>query len=536
MARARVKISSTSITDTVVNAVWSGEFSFKIERDRVYHQHDMKGELVLTGADFNLINDLTNTCEKVTVIVEVYCGGEWVAYPWTGYFTKFDTKRDFGGIQYPQCRLEAKVRTDDLYDCIQREWDDDINIFSASSVIITKPFKGTYEILGTCQFCTGDPDPDACDDLGVSGAACLEYQGTNENGDCPSGQYMVVFAYHRIVGQGSPSVPPTYGTGWTHLTGDDWWRCPSDDEISVGVLKYGRRFDATLEYMVSQMGCGLTVRSHFFGINATHAAPPDNDAYTQAVAKYQNMTIHQKSDVKRADATNASFVPSTSSAVWKMRLKDLLNDLQIMYNVYWKIDGADLILEHISYFESTAGADYSETKMRLQLDYDADTPKREVFKWSDPDVSSNFRGFPIVYDCGNGDLQRQVKLFTTDLPFVRQESNQEAVSDENYVIIANEIIADEYIIIDNNSPHRFQVLHDKLHRHYRPFPTGTMNGEAATFLSTQKIQKQPSFTVGLCCDDTFDPTKYITTQLGNGSVREATRNLLKDRLELNLNY
>jgi len=541
LARARIKISSATITETVVSAIWTGEFEHKRERERVWHQHDMKGDLVLTGADFNLVNDLANTCERVAVTVEVLCNGVWTAYPWTGYFTKFDTKRDFGGITVPQCRMEVKVRTDDLYDCIQREWGEEINIYSATAVVQTKGLAGTYEILGTCQFCTGDPDPDPCDDLTVSDEACLEYQGINENAACPSGQYMVVFSYHRVVGVGTPTTPPPYGTGWTYLSGNNWWRCPSDDgEVQIGVLKYGRLFNPILEYMVAQTGCGLTVRSHFFNINATHAAPPSNAAYTYATANYQKMTLHQKSDVKRPDATNASFVPPTSSAVWKMKLKDLLEDLRIMFNVWWKIDGTDIIIEHISYFREFVGADYSDKPMKLQLDYDRDTPKKEVFKWSDSDVSGFFRGFPILYDCGEGIKEYQVKLFTTDLAFIREEANQEAIRDDGYVLICNEIINTEYIVIlENdipNGPLRFFNIHDKLYRHNRPFPSGTMNGEAVTFDSTEKIQKQPAFTVGMCCDDVFNPTDLITTLLGDGAVNHATRNLLKDRIEIELNY
>lgn len=536
MANARIKISSDSIVETVVDAIWSGEFTHKKERDRVWYSHEMKSALVLTGSDFHLINDLANACERVSVEVELFCGGEWVAYPWTGYFTKFDTSRDFGGIQFSQCRMEIKVRTDDTYDCIQREWEDDISIFSASAVIQTRPFKGTYEILGTCYFCSGTPDPTPCDDLGVSGVACLEYSSSNLSDDCPSGQYQVIFTYHRVIGVGTPSTPPTYGTGWTYLSGSNWWRCPDEDEIAIGVLKYGRRFDDTLEYLVAQTGCGLTVRSHFFGINATHAAAPSNDAYTYATANYQNMTIHQKSDVKRPDATNASFVPPTSSAVWKMRLKDLLEDLRIIFNVWWKVDGTDLILEHISYFGASAGANYSAKPMRLSLEYDQDTPRKEIFKWSDPDVSALFRGFPIEYDCGNGSKEYNVKLFTTDLPFIRDETTQEAVKDDGYVLICNQIIGGEYIIIDLNYPLRFQNIHDKLYRHNRPFGSGTLNQNPVTFLSTEKIQKQPEFSVGMCCDEAFDPTKYITTALGQGGVDSVTRNLKKDRAEFQLNY
>lgn len=521
----------------MVSAIWTGEFIFKRERDRIYHTQEMKGDLVLTGTDFALINDLVNSCERVTVTVETYCGGDWVAYDWTGYFTKFDTRRDFGGINHAQCRLEAKIKTDDLYDCVSQEWEDELNIYSASSVIQTKSLKGTYEILGVCAFCSVTPIVAPCDDFGVSDESCLEFQSATQDTDnCNPGEFYIVCSYHRVVGVGTPTTPPTYSTGWTYISGNNWWRCPGDEEIDIGVLRYGRRFDAILQYLVTQTGCGLTVRSHFFDIAATHAAPPSNDAYTFATGNLQDLTIHQKSDVKRPDATNASFAPPTSSAVWKMKLKELLEDLTTMFNVFWKIDGTSLIIEHASYFQSAAGEDYTAQPMKLQLDYDTDIPKSEVFKWSDANVSANFTGYPITYDCGNGIKERKVRLFTTDLPFIREEANQEAISDENWVLIANQIIDTEYIIIDTNDPLRWTSLHDKLHRHYRPFETGTLNNVAATFLSTQKIQKQPPFTVGMCCDAVFDPNKYITTALGQGDVREATRNLKKDRIELELNY
>ena len=83
---------------------------------------------------------------------------------------------------------------------------------------------------------------------------------------------------------------------------------------------------------------------------------------------------------------------------------------------------------------------------------------------------------------------------------------------------------------------RWFNIHANLFMHYRPFISGTMNQEATTFLTTQKIQKQPEFTVGLCCDEGFDPTQYITTQLGQGRIMDSTENIKKDTLQLQLNY
>ncbi len=528
MSRTRIKISSDSITETEISPNWSGEFSRSIVRERVYYEHELKGNLNLLGADFTLINDLENPCEKILVIVERFCVDEWAEY-WRGSFTKFDTFRDFGGIKIPQCLLTAKVKPENAYTCLFLEWDDEINFYSASAVISTKSFAGTYEILGNCTFCTDTLDPDPCDDLVVSGEACLEYQNITADPLCAGG-YRATFAYHRVIGVGTPTEPPPYDTGWTYLSGNDWWKCPDDEKVEIGVLANGRRFDDVLEYILLQTGCGLTLRSHFFGINAIHDDPPVNLAYEYAFENYQDITIHQKSDIKRPDSTNPSL-----SQVWKMKLHDVLDDLQNL-QLFWKIEDDSLILEHISYFDSAAGADYTDKPMKLSLEYDAETPKRELFKFCDPDVSPLFAGFPIEYDCGNGDKERRMKLFNFDVPFIVDPLNQDKVSDDLFVLICNKIIGGQYVIIEKNYPLRWFNIHANLFMHYRPFISGTMNQEATTFLTTQKIQKQPEFTVGLCCDEGFDPTQYITTQLGQGRIMDSTENIKKDTLQLQLNY
>lgn len=530
MAQVRVKISSATIAETVVSAVWDGIISHKLERDRIYHLRNLKNEITLTGDDFTLVNALTDDCERITVTVETFCGGAWVAHPWQGYFTKFDCKFDFF-----RCTLSAKVKTDDLYDCLAGEWKDDINIFTGTgAVIITRAFAGTYEGgKGCCQYCSPTYTLAPCNDFSLTTYCAEPVIVTQPTSGYCAGQYKVVTCYQRVVGVGTPTTPPPYGDpgDWTHLTGNDWWRCPDFAEIAVGVLRYGRRFDAVLEYLVSQTGCGLTVRSHFFGINATHSLPPSNDAYTYATDNYQNLTVHQKSDVKRPDSTNPSL-----SFVWNMKLKDLLDDLQTMFNVFWKISGTDLVIEHISYFVSDPGGDYSTRTVPEVWEYDADVPKREKFYWSDKECSTVFEGDPIEYDCGNNTVERTVSLFSTDVAFIRNTANQDKISDENYVLISNKLDGSDYWVNDFNRPLGWQNLHDKLHRHYRPFASGTLNGSPVTFTSTQKIKKQPAFTVPNCCDSAFDPGPYIITALGNGQVQEASENLKKEAVTVQLNY
>lgn len=534
MSQLRFKVSSTSIIEQEVTAVFEGSFTHKVERNRIYYLHEIAGNPALYGADYTLIKDLADDCEEIAFIVERFCEGSWVEY-WRGKFTKFDCKFD-----YYKCRLQISVKPNSTYQCIFDGWDLEENIYTGTGdEIQVQEFFGTYETVNCCYACLpfGTPvepvclNADACEEITVYQEVTSppEYPG-----DCELGDFYAYTCYHRILGTGTALDPPIYGTGWTLLSGTTWWKCPDEDleQLNIGVLRLGRRFDAVLEYLVSQLGCSLTVRSHFFGINATHAAAPVNDAYDYAGDYYQDMTIHQKSDVKRP------YGDPSFSFIWNMKLKDLLNDLQTMFNVFWKLDGTDLILEHITYFESIAGADYSAVKMPLELEYDINAPKTERFVWSDEDCSAIFKGSPITYNCGNGDNERRVSLFSTDVGFVRNISYQDRVSDDNWVLLScsNTGPGGIYFINERNQPLSWTNLHDKLHRHWRPFTSGTLNGVAVTFDSVEPIKKQPEFTVPLCCDAVFDPSAYITTQIGDGTIQSATENLYRDTLKLQLNY
>lgn len=535
MAKSRIKISSDSIAETIITPIWSGEFQFKKDRSGLFYTKGMKGDMVLLNADFDLVNGLTNECEQITVVVERWCGDAWTAF-WQGYFTKFDTKPDFGTYntrngRVEQCKISVSPKPDTKYECFLREYDDSIHIFNADTPQVVTPLPGNYEVGEICVQNTYPEDPECASTPGGDTPGCQEYCNIEQLSD---GTFLVTTCFHAEFGTGTPTVPPPYGTGWIYVSGDTWWRCPDDDTLSIGLLKYGRRFNTILEYLLSQTGCGLTLRSHFFGINATHPAAPDIAAYDYATDNYQHLTLHQKSDVKRPDATNPSL-----SFIWRIKLKEVLENLTTIFNVFWSIDGNDFILEHVSYFEAAEGADYSDKAMKLQYEYDPNTPRMERFYFSDELCSDFFAGLPIEYNCGKDVNERRATLFSTDLVFIREnngETNQDKISDDNWVLISTFPSGDKLGITDFNKPLAWTNLHDKLHRHYRPFSAGTLNGVATTFLSAQKIKSQPPFTVPLCCDEDFDPANYVTTLLGQGQVQQADYNIKKDTLKIELNY
>jgi hypothetical protein len=340
--------------------------------------------------------------------------------------------------------------------------------------------------------------------------------------------------WHREVGTNTPTQPPTYSGPWQPLSGSSWWRCPDQGAVDLGTFKYGRTLQSVITYMAGLIGCGLSVRSHFFGIDATHPPPPANAAYAFALEYLQNVTLHQKSDVKRPDG-DKSF-----SKVWTMKLKDLLDDLREMFNVYFVVTGAQgarvMTLEHFSYWETLHGLDLSGRKIKRAYRQDDDgSPQKESFKWSD-DVVLGFEhaGYPIEYECGNGEKEHKVKLFTCDVAQVKASVNAENVSDRNFVLMANRLIGGQRLIYPNNEPLGWLQLHEHLHRHNRYFGTGKMNNSATTFDDPRKTRRLQQFTVPHCCDENFDPTKLVITPLGDGQVQRGARNTIGNTITLDL--
>jgi hypothetical protein len=534
MAEVRFFIQSTSISRTEVTPVWKGLLRTKREREQVYYTEEMRSEMLFKMPDYNLINGLANDCEEITLDVERKCSGSWTLR-WQGTFSKQDCK-----INVDQCALRVTPKAVNVFKCLFEKWETVTNIYAAGATITSRAFFGEYFAEPCVEF-NNSPAPIPVSNCINPAQWCATYESNNVTFDTASGQYKHETIWHRIEADGTCSggtaIAPAFDTGWVLLsstcpTASRWWRCPVGYEAGSGVHTRGRKFNDVLTYLVSQLSCGLTVQSHFFGINPPGTGEPSNIAYTFAAAKLRKMTLHQKSDVKRPFSSNGSL-----SFIWTLKLKALLDDLRKMFNVFFTIENGKLIIEHVSYFTTIVGPDFTAKPQKLEYDNDDDIPKEEKFQYLDADCYPFFAGTPIKYPCGEDVKDIRLTLFSTDLAFITDPDNKEKVSDEGWVLICNaQDTGGNYFIIEANQPLSWTNLHANLHKHYRPFLTGTMNGATTTFLSAWKNRKQEPFTVQHCCDDTFDPYQLITTPLGDGQVQEAEYNLYQDSLKLNLSY
>lgn len=540
MAQVRVKIGSVSfgLPQEIVSVGWDAVLSMKPDDDSRLFLEELKSDMTLScknlpsmwegdtqAEKFAHLLEAEADCHTFEVSIEVLCDDEWTE-KWSGTFdSKWKSDLDKKTITFRPKQVNAAA-------CLKKEWTEPVNIYDVAPVVRTRPYNVTYkwDTIGPVT-CTDDPpdNPGFCWD----GIKIVVASGPHA-GECS-------WHYHRFerpgTCDGATPVPPDEFQDWELLSGGCpgtpvYWACPESARV-VANFRNGRTLKDVLEFLLEETGCGLSLVSDFFNCNGDDTAP-DNEAYTAAATYLQHLVIHQKSDVKRHDATETS-----KAAAWVMKLQDLLSDLKIMFKVDWRIENDDTFrLEHVSYFEAQPGADYTSKKYERSLSAEkGDVPLRTRYSFRDEQCSDYFKGRPIEIFCGEGEKQIRLSLFSTDLGFITSSDNAESIGDDGFVLIATTPsgFTNIYENIDDNRPLSWSELHTNYHLH-EMFSAGTINGEEVTPLSLKKYRKQPPFRVVLCCDETFDPSLYITTSLGEGEVVEAERNLAEEILTVTLRY
>ena len=268
-----------------------------------------------------------------------------------------------------------------------------------------------------------------------------------------------------------------------------------------------------IEYIAEQIVPGVIVTSRFFTEATNYVTGIEN--------RMTLLTIAQKSDIKRPGSSN----PATIAMLSFNELMEILR----MFNVYWDYDG-ELIIEHISYFESLPGMDlrgqvlaeksnkYSYLKEKM--------PKFERFSFMEAS-NSDFIGVPIRYEskCINPDPDSNISEYTnrvtTDISMIEIES--ESVVDEGFVIFCNYLYGGNYYVYFTigrlsltskyNNDLSWANLHHAFFKHNRVLSEGYMNNSLTEFASIQK-NKQQEVLAKVCREDNYDPRDYITTELG----------------------
>lgn len=543
--RVRMECADYGLSNAVIAVGWDSVMNYQRDKDFRNHRLSVRGEMLIgcnalpknewdvdepgnPWASFILMD---NGCYIFQVSVDIYCAGSWVEW-WVGEFSTTEWR-----INLDKKYVIVKPKTSEFslvdwaIECLKKNWTATVNIYDIPELIEVKPYTDQYDIFEyqadytmPCSEVTPPDVPDFCFDEVVETQMPVFSTCT--------------FFYHRLVKagtcEGGSPVPPDLVSDWYLFDGSCpgtplYWKCPADSHLAA-TYQYGRLFGDVMQYLLDQSGCGLQVQSDFFNINPQGDAP-DNRAYQAALLYLQNLVLFQKSDIKRFDATNKSAKP-----VWVIKIKEVLDDLWIMFKVKARIEGDILRLEHVSFYEAQPGNDYTNEYYTRELQRDnIDTPRLTRFYFRDEQCSDYFKGLPIEIYCGEGEVDARCTVFYTDLAFATDADNAESVADEGWFLMATNLVGDTYRCIEDNRPLSFTELHANYHT-YEMAGVGKINGEEVVPDSILRTRKQPPFSVKKCCDDEWDVERLITTRLGQGEIENADLNLSTNELTLTAKY
>lgn len=565
-----------SATETELTEISPGgddiQFEDVKERNAIFHRRHCRTEFTLYGAAYDTIKALfdVDKCDEILLHLRYDNVEQWKGS------VNLKKSKWFDDI----CNVKITPQIEDNATCVLQNWEEEKNMFGFGSEVVAETFFGTLVEI-TCG--------------PVNQSSPVEINGFFEQNvnACLSGNdaaYTLRRAYIEEITPGSsydhyatyvteqavitclgglPVPPPgdgwvllindcggsntaTYGrpvqvvyTGEMSATSGKYWD-NTYESVGGSVSQYdnGRLFSDIIQGLVNP--CGYTVVSDFFNINPD-ATAPSNSAYTASTSLH-TLFVYQKADIKRPDASN----PST---IGYLKLRDVLNWLREKYNVYWRVDGTDFRLEHVSYFEGSNGEDLTSTQPEIvanrnnfTFDNDKLVP-REQFSWMDPTNDADFRGLDIVYpnSCTDPELEpNNVALSRVFTDLGKIFDNVEAVSDEGFFFMATDLISGTYYInretgeisgeIKANAHLSWANLQENYLTWYRMQPTGTLNNISQTFDSYKRSKRQQLISPQFSVTDFFalDLTEKLNSEIGWGEIDKGTYSAASCRYNVEL--
>lgn len=481
------------------------------------------------------------------------------------------------------CTVTVKLDANDSYTCFLKEYDKEINVLTGTTKYTVKPFLGTIQIQTVVEPAPATPAQWPLSSPRTASSSFYTFaQGwtiiRNEvNGVTQVSPFLyraetnITTTYAREFVAGGTAPP---GDGWISVSGGFARRIarvysparsqfldPNPNQIvqAYDVTGLGEDFTAVSipngvrldDILTTFTPCSLSIVSDFFGINADSTAP-SNTPYIEALENLQDYLWFQKSDVKRPQASNTATSAKTS-------FKKIMEVLQVMHNVRYRIAGSELRIEHVSYFTTATGldltaspySDYIDGKISTTYD-NTDAAKSERWEWMET-VSPMFTCIPIRYaeECLLSDAQDEITYPAQDMnsDILYIQGNPDRVDDKGFVPVAayrngsDYYLVQETNLVDSNLYPNSHLAWANLLAHYhtyeRLYPTGTMNNVSTTFDSSKrrKIGEQIDIILSNASYwNAFNAGSSVETVIGVGEVTRADYDTLTCRLGLNVRY
>lgn len=516
-----MKVELTNITTQYLQE-W--ELTKKIDND--FLVEEIQSKLKITNRnDFDYLLDSTvNGLDKEDGTLTINCGDEEIT-------KDVHIRHNEGNFNLKNCMFEKPLRLSNSLDCII---DETINIFDYTATI-TNTIQGTAErdtdfIIGMLSL---QPDQNIDFDMiyGVTGGIpdrtsegyfpeyilLRVYPLFYNEYDADLDEYIDKYQGHEIqlqivyvriksatqfnyLWRPIPSTSDYYYSAIDGVilqnpfrslqgvyTGQQFWDYYQVFECEAGKLgKYIDR-DISNTYRINEIltdlfSCtGLPLISNFFGINAD-GTNPNNSHYEYALAYCQDVKICQSFDIIRESAIQDSFAQSGL-----IKVKELLNNLLICFNLVIVPGETEIRLEHKSYFINK-GVDYQNPEHPLDYEIgDFEINKEQIdgetFSFAQPTPTKDFWQCKIDYNKvglykreNRTEIQCE-KILTDVFGTINDENFNKSEFEDLFFLLST--YNDE--IIGLNSQFGMVNLVNELHLILRPSKNGTVNGVSTVF-------------------------------------------------------
>jgi len=544
------------------------------EGDTRSYRVKLATKLKFKKADYTYFRDIYDAgeCNEVSLLIENYCGGEWVT--WHEGVVPIYT----GDYNASRCEVTFEIKPNDVYECANKAFDVRENWLDYATATDIKTLTGEIETI-TC-FQGGVGSPGAPIPPGGGAWILWFYKGCWGTGYTNSQDPDAALAWRPITHLqeyflgGTFSVETTWarettdsvgmpmGDGWINIGGTTWVRPVNVSNpkvwtpiggglellkqqfeaqtVNSAPVSNARKLSDILIAVTTALDCDFdSIVSNFFNINPD-ATNPTNDAYDYAAANLADVFFFQKSDIVRASASN-------DATRFTFSMKEFLNELKIL-NVFHSITNVagvkTLRIEHWTYWNGANGTNlvtldggkYIVGKDDFKTD--AEVPNFESFAYQES-YRQKFTTKRITYPAACATTQGDeltASQLSTD--FGGLVENPDAGLEGFFLMATVDIGGGEYLINtlggEANGAFAWENVLPALWADGRFHLDATANVPGYVVNSVRKAREQVPITIQFCCDDTFEPSELVNTQLGWGEVKTAEEDTETATLKLSL--
>lgn len=238
---------------------------------------------------------------------------------------------------------------------------------------------------------------------------------------------------------------------------------------------------------------------------------------------------------------------SNDASRFTYSLKEFFEEMKIL-NLFWAITSAGgvntLRIEHYTYFDGANGTDLTTLDGGIYIvGRDAFKTENEVPNFESFAYQESYRPkflvkritYPPACATVEGD-ERTANMMCTDFSGLLE--NPDAGLEGFFLLATHDLGGGEYLMNtlggEANGAFAWENILPALWADGRFHPDATANVPGYVVNSVRKIREQVQITIQFCCEDTFEPSELVNTQLGWGEVKSAEEDTEHATLKLSL--